>query len=61
MLRDEGYRVDANGYRMRQTSDAAPAYQPSNGRPSRDEFGFRYDQYGNRIDASGRVISPQSR
>ena len=28
--------------------------------PSRDEYGFRYDAKGNRIDASGRIISPQS-
>ena len=27
---------------------------------TRDEFGFRYDAYGNRIDRSGNVISPQS-
>ena len=27
---------------------------------SRDEFGFRYDSEGNRIDRNGRVISPQS-
>jgi len=28
--------------------------------PSRDEYGFRYDSKGNRVDASGRIISPQS-
>jgi hypothetical protein len=28
--------------------------------PSRDEYGFRYDSQGNRIDATGRIISPQS-
>jgi hypothetical protein len=28
--------------------------------PSRDEYGFRYDSQGNRIDRSGRIISPQS-
>jgi len=26
----------------------------------RDEFGFRYDGQGNRIDARGNIISPQS-
>ncbi len=26
----------------------------------RDEFGFRYDADGNRIDRNGRIISPQS-
>ena len=35
-----------------------PAYaQPTPG-PMRDEFGFRYDGEGNRLDASGRIISP---
>jgi hypothetical protein len=28
--------------------------------PSRDEYGFRYDARGNRIDQSGRFISPHS-
>ncbi len=27
---------------------------------SRDEYGFRYDDQGNRVDAQGRIISPQS-
>ena len=27
---------------------------------TRDEFGFRYDALGNRIDRNGRIISPQS-
>ena len=26
----------------------------------RDEYGFRYDERGNRIDASGRIISPHT-
>ena len=26
----------------------------------RDEYGFRYDDQGNRVDARGRIISPQS-
>ena len=26
----------------------------------RDEYGFRYDARGNRIDASGRLISPHT-
>lgn len=26
----------------------------------RDEFGFRYDGQGNRLDRNGNVISPQS-
>jgi hypothetical protein len=41
--------------------DQRPAYQPQAGVPvMRDEFGFRYDGQGNRIDASGRIIDPQS-
>jgi hypothetical protein len=27
----------------------------------KDEFGFRYDSEGNRLDARGRIISPQTR
>ena len=27
----------------------------------KDEFGFRYDAQGNRLDARGRIISPQTR
>jgi len=36
-----------------------PAYSP---RPAvtTDEFGFRYDAQGNRIDRNGNIISPQS-
>ena len=68
----QGYRVDANGYRvMPQASYAAPSYQPAPSyvepRPAttgqyafRDEFGFRYDAQGNRIDRNGRIISPQT-
>jgi hypothetical protein len=26
----------------------------------RDEYGFRYDGQGNRIDRNGNIISPQS-
>ena len=37
-----------------------PPLPPDTRSPSRDEYGFRYDAKGNRIDASGRIISPQS-
>lgn len=72
----QGYRVDANGYRISQAPTAAPAYPvaatyaPAYVEPSaattgqlafRDEFGFRYDAQGNRIDARGNIISPQTR
>lgn len=37
------------------------AHQAVVGQPvTRDEFGFRYDAYGNRVDRNGRIISPQS-
>ena len=43
-----------------------PAYAPPVQTPpagvqaARDEYGFRYDGQGNRIDARGNIISPQS-
>jgi len=58
--------VDARRYREQGPTPAPAAYyqpapyaapQPAPA-PFRDEFGFRYDGEGNRIDASGRVISP---
>jgi hypothetical protein len=33
---------------------------PAGQQAFRDEFGFRYDGQGNRIDARGNIISPQS-
>jgi hypothetical protein len=71
----EGYRVDANGYRIspQPVYSPQPAYtpQPVYAPPSspqttgqqgfRDEFGFRYDAQGNRIDRNGQIISPQSK
>jgi hypothetical protein len=38
---------------------AAPT-PPAGVQAFRDEFGFRYDGLGNRIDAQGNIISPQS-
>jgi len=32
----------------------------SSGPVYRDEFGFRYDSQGNRLDRNGNIISPQS-
>jgi hypothetical protein len=39
-----------------------PAIQtpPAGPQAFRDEFGFRYDGRGNRIDRNGNIISPQS-
>src|SRR5579872_1677234 len=69
----EGYRIDSNGYRMAPQSMntapfAAPRYAESRGyvepnagkAVSRDEFGFRYDTYGIRVDRNGNIISAQS-
>ncbi|HTR86336.1 MAG TPA: hypothetical protein VMI56_17780 [Reyranella sp.] len=40
---------------------SAPATTPPAGvQAFRDEYGFRYDGQGNRIDASGNIISPHS-
>jgi hypothetical protein len=62
--------VDARRYREQGPTPApvayyqpqpAPYYAPQPApAPFRDEFGFRYDGEGNRLDASGRVISPYS-
>jgi len=73
----QGYRVDANGYRLSPqasyaapTYPVAPSYTPAYVEPRpapagevafRDEFGFRYDSQGNRIDRNGNIISPQTR
>ncbi len=34
--------------------------QPDTVGPSRDEYGFRYDAKGNRIDKYGNIISPHT-
>ena len=42
-------------------AEQRPVYAPQAGVPvMRDEFGFRYDGQGNRIDARGHIIDPQS-
>jgi hypothetical protein len=38
----------------------APPPPPVGVQAFKDEFGFRYDGQGNRIDARGNIISPQS-
>lgn len=47
---------------MDQQAQAAPSHQGGarHGEAFRDEYGFRYDARGNRIDARGRLISPHS-
>jgi hypothetical protein len=48
---------------MDQQAQAAPSYDGSarHIEAFRDEYGFRYDARGNRIDARGRLISPHSK
>ena len=38
-----------------------PAQTGPRGAAMKDEFGFRYDAQGNRLDARGNIISPQTR
>jgi hypothetical protein len=38
----------------------APPQPPAGVQAFRDEYGFRYDGRGNRIDARGNIISPHS-
>ena len=38
----------------------APPQPPAGVQAFRDEYGFRYDGQGNRIDTRGNIISPQS-
>jgi hypothetical protein len=68
--------VDARRYREQGQMYAQPVYAPAYAPApapyvyvaprttgvavTRDEFGFRYDAEGNRIDRNGRIISPQS-
>jgi hypothetical protein len=70
-----GREVDARRFRADQAYVAVPAAtvypEPSYVPPApppppigvqafRDEYGFRYDGQGNRVDARGNIISPQS-
>jgi hypothetical protein len=68
--------VDARRYREQSQMAPQPVYAPdyapapapyayvaprtTGTAVTRDEFGFRYDAEGNRIDRNGRIISPQS-
>lgn len=68
-----GREIEAHRYRADQAYAPAPvvytesAYVPPAPPPPpagveafRDEHGFRYDGLGNRLDARGNIISPQS-
>ena len=54
-----------NHARMNPDMAQAPQAMPMQSGPHqtafRDEYGFRYDAQGNRLDARGNVISPQTR
>jgi hypothetical protein len=65
--------VDARRYRDQGQMTASPIYAPdyttpyAEPRPAstgvqafKDEFGFRYDSQGNRLDRNGRIVSPQT-
>jgi hypothetical protein len=41
--------------------DAMPAQAGPRQAAMKDEYGFRYDAQGNRLDARGNIISPQTR
>ena len=65
--RDQAYVTPAPTYYPSATYTPAPAvYTPPAPTPPtgvqafRDEYGFRYDGQGNRIDRNGNIISPQS-
>ena len=54
-----------NSASARASTDMAVAPSGPSGGPReatfKDEFGFRYDAQGNRLDARGNIISPQTR
>jgi hypothetical protein len=54
-----------NHARMNPDMAQAPQAMPMQSGPHqatfKDEYGFRYDAQGNRLDARGNVISPQTR
>ena len=47
--------------RMASPPDALPAQAGPRQAAMKDEYGFRYDAQGNRLDARGNIISPQTR
>jgi hypothetical protein len=60
-----GYAQPQPGYAPQPSygqPQATPAYQTGPRQAAfKDEYGFRYDSEGNRLDARGNVISPQTR
>jgi hypothetical protein len=57
--------VRSNNATMNSDMAQAPQAMPMQSGPHqaafKDEYGFRYDAQGNRLDARGNVISPQTR
>ena len=56
---DQAY-VPADVYPQPAYAPPAPPPPPAGVQAFRDEYGFRYDGQGNRLDARGNIISPQS-
>jgi len=57
-----GAGVSANaGVNANMAVAPAPAQSGPHQATFKDEFGFRYDAQGNRLDARGNIISPQTR
>ena len=46
---------------MASPPDAMPVQTGPRQAAMKDEYGFRYDAQGNRLDARGNIISPQTR
>ena len=56
---DQAY-VPADVYPQPAYAPPVPPPPPAGVQAFRDEYGFRYDGQGNRLDARGNIISPQS-
>ena len=57
---DQAYAASPAIYPQPAYVPAAPPPPPAGVQAFRDEYGFRYDGQGNRVDARGNIISPQS-
>jgi len=57
---DQAYVPATPVYPQPEYVPPAPPPPPVGVQAFRDEYGFRYDGQGNRIDARGNIISPQS-
>jgi hypothetical protein len=57
---DQAYIPATTVYTQPEYVPPAPPSPPAGVQAFRDEYGFRYDGQGNRLDARGNVINPQS-